>query len=245
MSSRHLLLTLVGVAAAFAGGFLLANGLNRSEIESLHAEIARLQSSVDRGPDAEKSELSNAEIQEKIKQADARPEDFQYQKNLGIALSKYASMKQDELLLVEAARIIDRAAKLKGDDRDLLVAQGNAHFDIGLAKKDNSEFETARTAYEKALNIKPNDPDVRTDLGLTYFLSDPPDMAKAEGDFKRSLAIDPRHEKSLVFLVQALAKQQKQDEARQYLAKLRSANPQNDAISGLTAMVDSNATAAQ
>jgi tetratricopeptide (TPR) repeat protein len=239
MNSRNVFLTLVGVFAAFAGGFLLANALNKSEIETLREQLAQTKSSADNNESGQSdSELSNEEIQAKLRQADGDPGNFQFQKNLGMALARYASMKQDEKLLVEATRIIDRASSLKADDRDVLIAKGNAHFDISLIKKDNAELETARKAFQDALVIKPDDADVRTDLGLTYFLFDPPEMAKAESDLKKSLSIDPGHEKSLVFLIQALAKQHKQGEARQYLSKLKSAHPENEAISGLSAMID-------
>jgi tetratricopeptide (TPR) repeat protein len=243
MSSRYFLLTLAAVLAAFAGGFLLANALNRSEIEKLRSENSRLSSSDRTADKSSDTALSDDEIKAKISQADSDPTNFQYQRNLGIALYRYASMKQDTRLLAEATRIIDRAAALKQDDRELIVARGNAHFDTGLVKKDNSELETARGCYEQALKLKADDSDVQTDLGLTYFLFDPPDIERAVSDFKKSIAIDPRHEKSLVFLIQALSKQQKSDEAKQYLAKLKSINPNNEALAGLTSLVDERAAA--
>src|SRR3954451_9770222 len=128
MNSRLLILSLIGIVAAFAGGFLLANALNRSEIESLKAQNSRLvETPTSTREPGGAADLSDEEIQAKIKQADSDPTNFQFQKNLGIALSKYASAKQDEKLLWEATRLIDRALSINAKDRDLLVAQGNAH----------------------------------------------------------------------------------------------------------------------
>jgi len=89
---------------------------------------------------------------------------------------------------------------------------------------------------------KAYDPDVRTDLGLTYFLYEPPDLETAIAEFKRSLSVDPNHEKTLEFLIQALTKQQKPDEARQYLAKLKSAHPDSEAITGLSSLIAGDGT---
>jgi tetratricopeptide (TPR) repeat protein len=243
MNSRLLILSFIGIVAAFAGGFLLANALNRSEIESLKAQNSRLvETPASTREPGGAADLSDEEIQAKIKQADSDPTNFQFQKNLGIALSKYASAKQDAKLLSEASRLIDRAVSINAKDRDLLVAQGNAHFDIGMLRKDNAELDVARHVYEVCLKTKPDDPDVRTDLGLTYFLYEPPDLETAIAEFKRSLSVDPNHEKTLEFLIQALTKQQKPDEARQYLAKLKSAHPDSEAITGLSSLIAGDGT---
>src|SRR3954452_11558016 len=112
MSSRYVLLCLAGIIAAFAGGFLLANALNRSEIDTLRSQVAARPTEENGGERQSGSELSDDEIQSKTREADSDPTNFKSQKNLGIALSRYASLKQDEKLLVEATRIIDRAADL-------------------------------------------------------------------------------------------------------------------------------------
>jgi hypothetical protein len=48
-----------------------------------------------------------------------------------------------------------------------------------------------------------------TDLGLTYFLQTPPDYENAVAEFKKSLDKNPKHEKALQYIVQALARQNK------------------------------------
>ena len=55
---------------------------------------------------------------------------------------------------------------------------------------------TPSPRYEQSLKIDPNDPDVSTDLGVSYYYTNRPDDALAQ--FDRSLKIDPEHTKTLL-----------------------------------------------
>jgi tetratricopeptide (TPR) repeat protein len=72
---------------------------------------------------------------------------------------------------------------------------------------DAQEFDDAITWYEAALALNPNDVNVSTDLGVSYYYTNNPDKALEQLD--RSLKIDPRHAKTLlnVGIVKAFAKQ--------------------------------------
>lgn len=238
MGKKFLLISLVAVAASFTGGFFVANALNRNELNSLRAENDRLKSASAETSDTKSdASISDDELRSKIAQADATPSDFVYQKNLGLALYKYAAVKNDSGLLKESARILDRAATLKKDDFDVLVGLGNAHFDMGYFGKDTAELVVARDIYGRALAFHPNDVEVRTDLGLTYFLADPPDDKHAIDAFQQSLKNDPKHTKTLEFLIQSLARQKKIADAENYLARLRAADPANETLTGLESKI--------
>ncbi len=230
---------MLSVILGFAGGFLVANALNRTELSTLRSENERLKQGGDQSADASgpQSELSPDEIRQRITEADSNPTDFEYQRNLGLALYRYAAFKQDTELLGQAARLLGRAHSLKSEDYDVIVGLGNANFDIGYYKKENKPLESARIFYAKALAIKPDDADVRTDVGLTYFLEDPPKNEEAIAEFKRSLESDPKHEKTLGFLIQTLVRQKKTAEAGQYLEQLKQINPSSQGISELAAVV--------
>ena len=129
------------------------------------------------------------------------------------------------------------ANSLNSSDFDVLVALGNAHFDIGFYEKSAASFQTARDVYMKALAVKPGDPDVQTDFGLTYFLQEPPSYDKAAAELAKVSASHPTHERSLQFLVQTYVKQNKVSEAEKALAKLRGVNPANPMISELSSKI--------
>jgi tetratricopeptide (TPR) repeat protein len=227
MNRKSILISIVAVILSFAGGFLLANALNRSEMENLRAESARLKTSASEASESETATaLSDDEIRRRISEADQNPTNFAFQKNFGLALYRYATMKQDEKLLGEVERILNRAHQLNDKDYDVLVALGNLRFDLGFFRKSNTEFADARGLYAKALEQNPNDVDVRTDLGLTYFLANPPQLEKAIEEFKTSLEKNPKHEKTLQFLTQSLIKSGKTPEAEIYLKRLKEINPQ-------------------
>ncbi|PYS98927.1 MAG: hypothetical protein DMF63_12675 [Acidobacteria bacterium] len=239
MNAKSAWIILIAVLAGAAAGFVLANSINRSELSTLRAENERLKTAAPPKASADTGgELSEDEINSTVARADSNPTDFETQRNVGIAIYRYGAMKQDEKLVRQAVKILERATKLRPDDYDIILSLGNAYFDVGYFTKDNEALSNARTFYEKALASKPDNPDVMTDLGLTYFLQTPPDYENAAGEFKKSLNKNPKHEKSLQFIVQTLIKQNKSSEASEYLERLRSVNPKNESIGELTSMLN-------
>jgi tetratricopeptide (TPR) repeat protein len=237
MRGKLILFTLIGVLIGFIAGFLVANSINRSEINNLKSDVGKTNSADLPSQDSTKETLSTEEIRAKINEADENPENLTYQKNLGLALYRYGAIKNDPEIIAQAARLLDRAIKLSPDDVDLIIGSGNAWFDIGYIKKDNQSFEKARSLYEKVLSNKPNDVGVRTDLGMTYFLETPPNDQKAVEEFRRSLAVDPKNEKALEFIVQSYSRLGDAENARKYLSMLKEANPSNPAIAGLSSQI--------
>ena len=238
MNGKVFWLSIVAVIVSFAGGFLLANALNRSELNTLRGENERLANSQNQSKQNESGlALSDEEIREKIAEADRNPDNFAFQKNLGLALYRYAAMKQDADLLAEVGRLLNRAFENDKQDYDVTVALGNVYFDIGYFKKDNTEFQKAREFYRQALEQKPKDAEVRTDLGLTYFLNAPPEYEKAIAEFQKSLQINPKHEKTLQVLTQTLLSQKKADEAGIYFAKLKEVNSNNQILPELESQI--------
>ena len=226
MKSKAIWLSILAVVLSFVGGFFLANALNKNELEALRIENNRLKNSPKDSTIVEsETTLSEDEIRQKIAQADQNPTNLEFQKSLGTALYRYASMKQDAKTLAETARILNRVYEKNPSDKDTAVMLGNTYFDIGYFQKNNENLSKARQIYQKILEQSPKDFDVRTDLGLTFFLQNPPEYEKAIAEFQKSLQENPKHEKTLQFLVQVLLKQGKTQEAENYLTKLREINP--------------------
>jgi len=238
MKTKVLLLSITAVILSFVGGFLLANALNRTELNSLRAENERLKNTQTASNQNEsENTLTDEEIRQKIAEADRNPNNFAFQKGLGLGLYRYAAVKQDTNLLEEVAPLLKRAGELNPEDYDVIVALGNLYFDVGFYKKSNEDFQKAREFYQKALEQKPNDTDVRTDLGLTFFLMSPPETDKAIAEFQKSLQTNRKHEKTLQVLTQALLSQNKTIEAEKYLDLLREVNQNNETLSELTTRI--------
>ena len=229
MSRISYTITAVIAVVGVAAGFLLANLLNRSELNSLRAENERIKSAQSTAAQAtEEVTLSNEEIDAKLREAEQNASNFAFQKSLGLGLYRYGAIKKDKDVIQKAIPVLERATTLDANDFDVLVGLGNAYFDIGFFGKDNPSFERSREFYTKALTKKPSDVEVRTDLGLTYFLQKPPDHAAAIVEFQRSLALDPKHEKTLQFVIQSLRSQNK--DAAKYIEQLRTINPNNPTL---------------
>ncbi len=228
MNTKTAGLLTLAILISFFAGFYLANTLNRSELEALKAAQNPPVNSPQN--EAEKT-LSDEEIRQRIAEADQNPDNLQAQRNLGMALYRYGAMKQDAKLLSEVSRLLLRVNQKDPADREVEITLGNLYFDIGYFAKDNKSFAKAREFYEKILAKSPDDVDVRTDYGLTFYLQEPPQYEKTIAEFEKVLRTNPKHEKSMRFLIQTLIKQQKMGEAEALLARLKDINPNTPSLS--------------
>ena len=142
-----------------------------------------------------------------------------------------AQMKGADLLYQgqcfdDSAKFYEAAAKLKPTEKEPMVKAGNAYF-------DGEKYQEAEKWYTQAIAKDPKDVDVRTDLGLTFFLREPRNIDKAIENYKASLSISPKHEITLQNL--AIAYKEKGDTAdyQKTLDELRTVNPNNPALTQL------------
>lgn len=157
-----------------------------------------------------------AQITEAIEKAKGDPKNFEAQMT---AADLYYQIQRFE----DAAKFYEAAVKLKPGDTEPLIKLGNALFDA-------EKYAEAEKWYILALEKEPKNINVRTDLGLTYFLREPAELDKAIKEFNTSLGYEPDHEITLQNL--ALAYRDKGDTAnlQKTIAKLKSINPQNPAL---------------
>lgn len=244
MSKHNLLYSIIGLLLGFIIGFTFANQTNRGPAGGARPADERTRSAAP-PPGAAHPENANAgapnspteaEIRDAIAKADARADDVALQRNFGMVLYRYANQTRNASLLPDVARMLKRAYDANPKDRELAVSLGNVLFDIGQAT-DPARFTEAREYYAKALEIKPDDANVRTDLGLTYYFGQPSDPQRAITEYRKSLAIDPRHEPTLQNLAAALMTVGKTDEAQKTIDQLSSLNPSNPALSDLRAQM--------
>ncbi|MBI4263899.1 MAG: tetratricopeptide repeat protein [Acidobacteria bacterium] len=93
--------------------------------------------------------------------------------------------------VLDEARVQALMTIVNNDPRNAgaAVQLGNTYFDA-------ERYPDAIKWYSQALEIEPNDPDASTDLGVSYYYTGQTDRALAQ--FDASLAIDPRHTKTLL-----------------------------------------------
>ena len=167
---------------------------------------------------------AQSSIEHATRDAHQDPNNFDAQVEAGTA-SLEAGQAED------AIDFFTKANQLRPGDYDTLVKLGNANFEA-------RRFEAAERWYTEALSKKPDDVGLRSDLGLTYFLRDPPQPEKAVAEFRRSLQTDPNHVPTLHNLTLVLAKTGDIGGAEATLARLEKINPQNDDLSALREEVE-------
>ena len=170
------------------------------------------------------------EVMAAIDKAKSQPKDYEAQ--MTAADLYYQIQKFDD-----AAKYYEAANKLKPTEVEPMIKAGNAYFDLAetAAKKNdqqtaNPNFAQAEKWYLQALQKKPDDINVRSDLGLTFFERTPRDINRAIKEYKASLAIDPSHEITLQNLSIAYTENGDKDALTQTLAKLKVVNPNNPVI---------------
>lgn len=233
----NLLFLAAGILAGFTIGFILANALSGGQrTESAGSQSANANVTTANSAEQPGRQLSEKEIRDAIQTTDARAADIDLQKRFGLALYAYANQTRDPRFLPDAARFLKRAVDANPGDRSTTVSLANALFDLGQLGEPK-RFAEARLYYQKALELDSNDVNVRTDLGLTYYLGEPSDPQSAIREYRRSLAIDPRHEQTLQNLATALIKTGNRKEAEKTIETLRNVNPKNPALADLDALL--------
>ncbi len=117
-----------------------------------------------------------------------------------------------------ALEFYENAAKARPKDVKTIVMLGDINFDL-------KRYEEAERWYQLALKQNPNDATVRMDLGLSYYLRSPRDLDKAIAAYRDALKADPRHEKALHNLTQALIDKGDKAAAAESLKRLEQVNP--------------------
>ncbi len=225
MNKENILFGIVGILAGLIIGFMFANSVNQKGAMPVSAEI-RSNSNIPPGhPDIGSTGGTGQpggmqpEVQAAIEKAKQAPDDFDAQ-------MKAAEMYYQIQRLDEAIGLLKRANELKPEDREVIVLLGNANFDA-------DRYEEAEKWYALALATKADDPDVRTDLGLTFVFREPPNYDRAIQEFSRSLDTDPNHIQTLQNLTVAYTKKGDAAKAAATLSKLESLDPKNSAIAKL------------
>ena len=127
----------------------------------------------------------------------------------------------------EILRLRDHVAK-NPDDADAVIRLANLNFDI-------QNWARARELYEQYLKLRPGEPDVLSDLGVTYF-----EMGDAQGAvalFDRAQALSPDHWQSRFNEVFVRAAVEDFAGAEAVIGELQRLQPNNPDVARLAAEV--------
>jgi tetratricopeptide (TPR) repeat protein len=232
MNKDNILYGTIGLLIGLIIGYLVTNSINRSALVSAPpaAASAAPGSSSALPPDhppvgsAAASGGAMPEVTATLEKARNNPSDFDAQMQ---AANLYNQIQRHE----QELEFLERAHKLKPNDYEVIVKLGNANFDL-------ERWVEAEKWYQMALKIKPADVNVRTDLGLSYYSRQPPELDKAIAAYRVSLSYNPRHEITLQNLTQALIDKKDTAAARETLKQLEQVNPNNQALPRLRAQIE-------
>lgn len=239
MNARNIIYLLVGVVAGFFVGFVVANGVGGGVSPAAvgrapNANVASGGAEVGRG--AGTPSLNDEELRGAIAKGDANPADINLQRNLGRGLYLYAMNTGETRVLPDAVRMLKRAYDANPRDYETTVLMGQALFDAGQSG-DFALVSQSRRYFLQALEAKPDDVNVRTELGLTYYFDKPSNPRRAVAEYRQSLKLAPRHEMTLQSLAAALIALGEKAEARRRLDELESVNPSNATLPNLRAQL--------
>lgn len=176
------------------------------------------------GDDRSGGASSSTQLQNAMDTADRNPQDFDAQMAAVAAFYQTGAYEK-------AVVYINRALKIKPTHADALTAMGDTKYDMG-------DFTEAAKFYERSLLQRPDDVNVRTDLGNTYFRREPPNYDRAIAEYRKALAINPKHEKTLQNLAVAALRKGDKQSARDALDRLAAVNPANPALASLRSSLE-------
>lgn len=232
MNSKIILSAVVGILIGFAGGFFMANSINRSAALQQQTQNGLPAPNPQQGLQPPFANMPGAAagsgnsggggggaiqmVNDAIEKAKNEPENFEAQyaaANMYYQIDRFA----------EALKYFENANRILPDHYLTLVRLGNSNY--GLRK-----YEEAEKWYGRALELKPDDVDVRTDYGTTFFLREAKDFDRALKEYQISLEKNPTHEPTLQNLCAVYLEKGDRQNLADAVTRLEKVNPQNPTI---------------
>lgn len=228
MRKDNVMFVVLGLVVGLVIGFMGANSINRSAyLKPVEASVSTagqnknpalppnhpsLNSTADDKPQGG----TRPEVMAAIEKAKNEPQNYEAQMT---AADLYYQIQRFD----EAAKIYENAARLKPTETEPMIKAGNAY-------QDGEKYEQAEKWYLKVLEKEPKNINVRSDLGLTYFLREPRDIDKAIREYKTSLTVNPNHEITLQNLAVAYSEKNDRENYLTTFEKLKKVNPNNKLV---------------
>jgi tetratricopeptide (TPR) repeat protein len=230
MKLDNILFGIIGLLIGLIVGFMGANSINRSALSQSSAMMPPSGNTssnpalppdhppIGTAGDGQQQPGGGAmpEVSAAIEKAKANPQDYEAQMT---AADLYYQIQRFE----DSARFYEAAVKLKPGETEPMIKAGNAYF-------DGEKYADAEKWYTQALARDPKNIDVRTDLGLSFFLREPRDIDRAIKEYKTSLSMNPEHEITLQNLALAYSEKGDKENFEATLEKLKKVNPNNPVV---------------
>lgn len=165
-----------------------------------------------------------ANVQATIKKAKDNPGDPQAQ-------IEAAKMEYQIGRIKEAIDYLKQANKDEPNDLNTTAIIASLYF-------NQKDFANAEDWYKRALQIKPDEPELLTELGATFIERNPPDPDKAIGSIQLALKINAKDTHALAHLTEAYLLKKDAKSAEDTLGRIKEAEPNNQVISTLQAQID-------
>lgn len=215
--NKNILYGIGGLVIGLIIGFVIANSINRNQINqpTTAQTVSQIpnQTTADIKPQQPQNSML-PQITEILEKAEKEPDNFEAQIK---AAELHAKIQRFD----KAAEYYEKASKIKPSDYDTIVKTGNAYFDAKI-------YETAEKWYLQALQKNADDFNVRTDLGITFVERANPDYDRAIKEFQTSLEKNPKHEPTLYNLGVAYFKKGNAEELRKVVKKLEEVDPNSE-----------------
>jgi tetratricopeptide (TPR) repeat protein len=212
MNKDNVLFGIIGILLGVIVGFFGANYLNRTAGQAPNV----LPPAPASAPAGKPGGAMIPEVAAALDKAKNEPDNFDAQKQAGMMYYRIKNFP-------EALRYLTQANRINPEDRETTVTLGNINFDA-------EKYPEAEKFYLAALEQKPDDVDVRTDLGLTFFFRQPRDIDRAIAEYRKALEYDPKHELTLQNLCAALKEKGDKEALAEAVKRLEAVNPQNAAL---------------
>ena len=212
MNKNALAFGIVGLLVGLAIGFSVANYLNRNSTPTQNSGTDSNLCATKQNEQINPSVIM-PDIQLVLDKAKNEPDNFEAQMKAGEMYSKIQRFDT-------ALDYYKKAQQIKPNDLQANIKLAGAYF-------DKKKYVEAEKYFLRALRIEPKNVDIRSDLGLTYYLRDPSDDKRAISEYRMSLEINPSHEPSLQNLSVVLKKTGDVEELKKTLARLKKVNPKN------------------
>lgn len=226
MTKENFLFSIIGLLLGTIIGFFVANSINTgAAMQAGPAAQAAIPGQPSGAMPAGHPAIPGAdgqsvpEVQAAIESARKEPKNFEAQMK---AAEVFYQIQRFE----GAIEFLKNANSIQPENYEVMVNLGNANFDAG-------NYAEAEKWYSSGLAKKPDDLNVRTDLGLTFIFREKPDYDRAVAEFKRVLDADPNHAQALQNITVAYTKKADAANAQTMVARLEKADPQNTALAKL------------